>query len=348
MKHRANTLTWDSTTEVAKLLDAPQKKIALLVHINPDGDALGSALGLSRLLSNTGHECLVISPNDFPDFLKWMPGAPEICLLSESFAKAEEFMRTAELIFVVDCNELKRIIKLQEIYNAATAYKILIDHHPGPDLYVDCMLSDTSVSSTAELVYRFIMETGMQRFADPDVATCLLTGIMTDTGCFSHNSSRRKTYETVASLLDYGIDKDDIYNRIYNNYSEKRMHLLGFSLHEKMEVLNGYHTAIISLTRDELNSFNFQVGDTEGFVNYPLSIKGIRFSVLFVENGDRIRISLRSKGSFPVNEIARKHFNGGGHSNASGGESFETMDETIERFKSLIPDYKAELSEYED
>jgi phosphoesterase RecJ-like protein len=192
------------------------------------------------------------------------------------------------------------------------------------------------------------METGMQRFADPEVATCILTGIMTDTGCFSHNSSGRKTYETVASLLDYGIDKDDIYNRIYNNYSEKRMHLLGFSLHEKMEVLNGYRTAIISLTRDELNSFNFQVGDTEGFVNYPLSIKGIRFSVLFVENGDRIRISLRSKGSFPVNEIARKHFNGGGHSNASGGESFETMDETIARFKSLIPDYKAELSEYED
>jgi phosphoesterase RecJ-like protein len=348
MSHRKNTLIWDSTVEVAKLLDALPKKIALLIHINPDGDALGSALGLSKLLSNKGHECLVISPNDFPDFLRWMPGAPEICLLSDSFSRSEEFMKIADLIFVVDCNELKRIIRLQEDYNASGAYKTLIDHHPGPDLYVDCMLSDTSVSSTAELIYRFMMETGLQKHADKDVATCLLTGIMTDTGCFSHNSSTRRTYETVASLLDYGIDKDEIYNRIYNNYSEKRMHLLGFSLHEKMEVLEGYHTAIISLTRDELNLFNHQVGDTEGFVNYPLSIKGIRFSVLLVENGDRIKISFRSKGSFAVNEIARKYFNGGGHSNASGGESYKSMNETIVRFKSLLPEYQEELSDYED
>ena len=253
MSHRNNTLVWDSTAEVVKLLDGPPKKIAFLIHINPDGDALGSALGLSKLLTNQGHDCLVISPNDFPDFLRWMPGATEICLLSESFSQAEEFMKNAELIFVVDCNELKRIIRLQEDYNASSAYKILIDHHPGPDLEVDCMFSDTSVSSTAELIYRFMIETGLQKYADKDVATCLLTGIMTDTGCFSHNSSSRKTYETVASLLDYGIDKDEIYNRIYNNYSEKRMHLLGFSLHEKMEVLDEYHTAIISLTLDELN-----------------------------------------------------------------------------------------------
>jgi bifunctional oligoribonuclease and PAP phosphatase NrnA len=348
MSHRNNTMVWDSTAEVVELLGTTPKKIAFLIHINPDGDALGSALGLSKLLSNKGHECLVISPNDFPDFLRWMPGAPEICLLSESFPRAEEFMKNAELIFVVDCNELKRIIRLQEDYNASKAYKILIDHHPGPDLYVDCMLSDTSVSSTAELIYRFMIETGLQNHADQDVATCLLTGIMTDTGCFSHNSSSRKTYETVAALLDYGIDKDEIYNRIYNNYSEKRMHLLGFSLYEKMEVLDKYHTAIISLTLEELNKFNFQVGDTEGFVNYPLSIKGICFSVLFVENGNKIRVSLRSKGSFAVNEIARKYFSGGGHANASGGDSYESMEETISRFKAIIPEYQEELSDYEN
>jgi bifunctional oligoribonuclease and PAP phosphatase NrnA len=348
MSHRNNTLIWDSTAEVAKLLAAPPKKIAFLIHINPDGDALGSALALSKLLLNVGHDCLVISPNDFPDFLKWMPGASEICLLSETFSKAEEFMKIADVIFVVDCNELKRIIRLQEDYNSSKAYKVLIDHHPGPDLYVNCMLSDTSVSSTAELIYRFIIETGLEKYADKDVATCLLTGIMTDTGCFSHNSSSRKTYETVGSLLDYGIDKDEIYNRIYNNYSEKRMHLLGFSLHEKMEVLEEFHTAIISLTRDELNSFNFQVGDTEGFVNYPLSIKGICFSVLFVENTNKIRVSLRSKGSFAVNEIARKYFNGGGHANASGGDSYVSMEETIAQFKAIIPGYREELSLYED
>lgn len=348
MRHRNNTFVWNSTTEVVKLLDAAPKKIAFLIHINPDGDALGSALGLSKLLSNKGHDCLVISPNDFPDFLKWMPGVPEICLLSESLNRAEEFMKIADLIFVVDCNELKRIIRMQEDYNASSAYKILIDHHPAPDLIVDCMLSDTSVSSTAELIYRFMVETGLQQYADKDVASCLFTGIMTDTGCFSHNSSTRKTYETVASLLDFGIDKDEIYNRIYNNYSEKRMHLLGFSLHEKMEVLEKYHTAIISLTQDELNSFNFQVGDTEGFVNYPLSIKGICFSVLFVESDNRIRVSLRSKGSFAVNDIARKYYNGGGHANASGGDSYVSMDETISRFKAIIPDYREELSDYEN
>jgi len=267
--------------------------------------------------------------------------------MSESFTRAEEFMKNAELIFVVDCNELKRIIRLQEVYNASGAYKIMIDHHPDPDLAVDCMLSDTSVSSTAELIFRLILEAGMEEYVDQDVATSLLTGIMTDTGCFSHNSSTRRTYEIVASLLDYGIDKDAIYNRIYNNYSVERMHLLGFSLHEKMEVLSKYHTAIISLTHDELKSFNYQVGDTEGFVNYPLSIKGVRFSVLFVENGDRIKISFRSKGSFPTNEIARKYFNGGGHINASGGESYVSMQETISLFKSIIPSYKEELADYE-
>jgi bifunctional oligoribonuclease and PAP phosphatase NrnA len=348
MGHRNNTIIWNSTAQAVKLLDSPPKKIAFLIHINPDGDALGSALGLSRLLSNGGHECLVISPNDFPGFLRWMPGASEICQLTQSFGRAEEFMKNAELIFVVDCNELKRIIRLQEDYNASPAYKILIDHHPDPELAVDCMLSDTSVSSTAELIYRFMIETGLQKHADQDVATCLLTGIMTDTGCFSYNSSSRRTFETVASLLDYGIDKDEIYNRIYNNYSEKRMHLLGFSLHEKMEVLESYHTAIISLTLDELKSFNFQVGDTEGFVNYPLSIKGICFTVMFVENGDKIRVSLRSKGSFAVNEIARKYYSGGGHANASGGDSYVSMEETISRFKAIIPEYQKELSEYED
>jgi phosphoesterase RecJ-like protein len=348
MGPRINTLVWNSTAEVVRLLETSSRKIAFLIHINPDGDALGSALGLSKLLSNMGHDCLVISPNDFPDFLRWMPGAPEICLLSESFSRAEEFMKNAGLIFVVDCNELKRIIRLQEDYNASTAYKIMIDHHPSPDLEVDCMLSDTSVSSTTELIYRFITDAGLTKYADKEVATCLLTGIMTDTGCFSHNSSTRKTFETVASLLDYGIDKDEIYNRIYNNYSEKRMHLLGFSLHEKMEVMDNYHTAIISLSQAELKSFNHQVGDTEGFVNYPLSIKGIRFSVLFVENSDKIKISFRSKGNFAVNEIARKYFNGGGHNNASGGESFRTMGETLALFKSILPEYLEQLSDYED
>jgi phosphoesterase RecJ-like protein len=329
------------------MLSKPAKQVAFLIHVNPDGDALGSALGLLKMLENMGHSCMVISPNDFPEFLKWMPGVKEICLLNESFDKAAGFLKKADMVFVVDCNELKRISKLNEVFTASGAYKIMIDHHPDPDLDVDCMLSDTSVSSTAELIYRFVLESGLKEYIDRDVADCLFTGIMTDTGCFSYNSSNRETFETVAALLDYGIDKNLLYQRVYDNYSMERMRLLGFSLNERMEILPVYNTAFISLTRTDLSQYNFQVGDTEGFVNYPLSIKGIRFSVLFVENEDLIRISFRSRGKFAVNEFSRKYFNGGGHANASGGESYTGMDETIRLFKSLLPAYRDELSGYE-
>ncbi len=311
MGHRNNTLVWNPTTEVVRLLETTPQKIAFLIHINPDGDALGSALGLSKLLSNMGHDCLVISPNDFPDFLRWMPGAQEICLLSESFSKAEEFMKKADLIFVVDCNELKRIIRLQEDYNNSTGYKILIDHHPGPDLEVDCMLSDTSVSSTAELIYRFMLETGLQDYADKDVAACLFTGIMTDTGCFSHNSSTRKTFETVASLLDYGIDKDEIYNRIYNNYSEKRMHLLGFSLHEKMEVLEEYHTAILSLTRANLSRLTtrWEIRKALSIILFPLKESGFPFCLL--KMGIKSKFPSAQREVFPLMKLPGNILMGG-------------------------------------
>ncbi len=348
MTRRIHSLIWDNTEGTVKRLNIRGKKIAILIHINPDGDALGSSLALNRLFINLGHTCMVISPNDFPDFLKWMPGASDICLLNRNFEQAEDFLKKADMIFVVDCNELRRIIRLQEIYNESAAFKVMIDHHPEPDLQVNCMLSDTSASSTAELTYRFIRETGLSPYLDKDVAACLFTGIMTDTGCFSHNSSRRETYEAVATLLDFGIDKDAIYDSIYNNYSEHRMHLLGFGLHEKMIVLPEYRLAYIVLTKEELTRFNYQVGDTEGFVNYPLSIKGICFSVLFMQNSDRIKISFRSKGTFPVNDLARKYFNGGGHLNAAGGESFTTMEETLERFRGVLPLYKEELSGYEE
>jgi bifunctional oligoribonuclease and PAP phosphatase NrnA len=348
MKVQHSKLIWQDTEYVKKLMHESGKNIALLMHINPDGDALGSALGLCKLLENMGHHGLVISQNDFPEFLKWMPGINNICFIKNSFSRAEEFLKQADLIFVVDFNEMKRIIKLKDAYNSSRAYKVMIDHHPDPELDVDCILSDTSVSSTAELIYRFMVETGLQEYADRDFATCVLTGIMTDTGCFSHNSSTRGTYDTVAALLDFDIDKDEIYYRIYNNYSRERMQLLGLSLHEKMEVIPDLRTAIITLTRKDLTSFNYQDGDTEGFVNFPLSIKGIRFSVLFQENVDQIKISFRSKGNFAVNEFSRKHFGGGGHLNASGGQSFASMEETVSLFKSLIPAYRNELSDYEE
>jgi phosphoesterase RecJ-like protein len=193
-----------------------------------------------------------------------------------------------------------------------------------------------------------MLDAGFQASIDRDVAACLFTGIMTDTGCFSHNSSGRKTWETVAALLDYGIDKDEIYSRVYDNYSEERMRLLGFSLNDKMEILEKYHTAYISLSKNDLSRHHFQPGDTEGFVNFPLSVKGICFSVLFLEKDDLIKISFRSKGSFAVNDFSRKYFNGGGHVNASGGESYDSLEDTVLRFKSLLPEFENVLSNYEE
>jgi len=348
MNGRKDILIWDSLADALSLLRNPVKKIALVVHPNPDGDALGSALGLSRLMENIGHHCLVISPDDYPDFLKWLPGATRICLLNQALNGAIDFLKNADMIFVLDCNELSRINLLIEAFTSSDAYKILIDHHPGPELQVDCILSDTSVSSTAELICRFIEEAGFHNAMDAEVATCLFTGIMTDTGCFSYNSSKRKTYETVAALLDYGFDKDAVYYKVYDNFSAERMRLLGFSLNVKMEIIPGYCVALISLTRDELLRHQFQTGDTEGFVNYPLSIKGIRFSALFMEKENHIKISFRSKGNFSVNDFSRKYFNGGGHVNASGGESYASLEETVSRFKSILPAYRDQLSVYDE
>jgi phosphoesterase RecJ-like protein len=252
-------------------------------------------------------------------------------------------MRAADLIFAIDFNEMKRFRELKDIFDESEAFKVLIDHHPDPSMKVDCMLSDTSASSTAELVYRFIHETGNMRWIDKDIATCLFTGIMTDTGCFSYNSSNRKTWETVADLLDYDINKDQIYALTYDNYSEHRMRLLGFSLNDKMEVFPEYKTGLITLSKEDMARYHFEVGDSEGFVNYPLSIKGVIFSALFLEKDEHVKISFRSKGNFPVNEFSRDNFQGGGHKNASGGEASCSLQEAVRQFKELLPRYKDKL-----
>jgi phosphoesterase RecJ-like protein len=341
-------INWNPTKLTEELLRSPGKQIVIIVHINPDGDALGSSLGLLKLFSILGHQCNVISPNDYPYFLKWLPGTDRVIVFKNSPVQSVDLLKRADIIFAVDFNDLKRVKELNEAFEHSQAHKVLIDHHPDPDMAVDCLLSDTSASSTAELVYRLIIETGLLPRVDKDIASCLFTGIMTDTGCFSYNSSNRKTWDTVAALLDYGIDKDRIYHLTYDNYSSDRMRLLGFSLNEKMEVLQEYRTGFIWLSKEDLLKFKFEAGDTEGFVNYPLSIKGIRFSALFIEKEDHVRISFRSKGGFAVNDLSRKYFNGGGHRNASGGESYTGLADTIKRFKELLTVYKEKLSEYED
>lgn len=343
MKHPNERVIWQNAEQSKELLNGPPRRIAVLSHLNPDGDTLGSALGLLIVFNKLGHYCSVISPNDYPDFLKWLPGNECITILKHSHRKALDILNSAEIIFSVDFNEMKRFRELKDAFESSQAFKILIDHHPDPLMKVDCLLSDPTASSTAELVYRFLVEAGFSHLIDKDIATCLFTGIMTDTGCFSYNSSNRKTWETVAQLLDFGIDKDAIYSLTYDNYSEHRMKLLGLSLNKNMEVFHEFHTAFITLSKEDMERYYFEVGDSEGFVNYPLSIKGIRFSALFLEKEDHIKISFRSKGSFPVNEFSRDNYHGGGHKNASGGEDYRTLSESIEHFKELLPLYKDKL-----
>lgn len=348
MNNKRHRINWESARHTSDLLLKPGKQIAIITHINPDGDALGSSLGLLNLFRKMGHHCHAICPNDYPGFLKWLPGTEYLIIYKKEHDRSVDLLKLADLIFAIDFNELKRVKELNEVVESSRAHKVLIDHHPDPDIAVDCMITDTSSSSAAELVYHFIVEAGLLEWMDEDIASCLFTGIMTDTGCFSYNSSNRITWETVATLLDYGIDKDRIYSLTYDNYSSDRMRLLGFSLNEKMEVLPEYRTGLIWLSKDDLRRYNFKAGDSEGFVNYPLSIKGIRFSALFIEKEDHVRVSLRSKGDFEVNEFSKKHFNGGGHRNASGGESYMGLAETVKQFKELLPAYKDKLCENEE
>ena len=322
---------------------APPFRITLLTHINPDGDAIGSMLGLYWFLVKKGCQVSMAIPNSIPQFLEWMEGVDRILIYAEQEEKVKEEMQQADLLFCLDFNEAGRLGKMQPFFEALEVTRILVDHHPEPDCKADHIFSVQEVSSTAELVYQLIDGLGELAMVDTVIATCLFVGIMTDTGCFSFNSSHPRTYEIVAELLLRGIDKDRIFSLVYDNYSAERMRLLGYSLEKKLVILPEMRTAYISLTREELERFNHAKGDTEGFVNYPFSVSGIRVSALFLEKQDHIKISFRSKGDFPINAFAEKFFNGGGHENAAGGESYEPLEKTLQKFENLIGQYSEEI-----
>jgi phosphoesterase RecJ-like protein len=319
--------------------------IVIVTHTNPDGDAIGSSLGfyLFLLKFNPNAKLKVIVPNDFPSFLKWMPAIKDILIYQENEKAATREIHKADLCFCLDFNSLKRTDKLSPFLEISKAYKILIDHHPQPDTNFGTMISNIASSSTSELIYDVINALSGKQLMDKEIASCLYVGIMTDTGSFSYSCRRPETYLVVAELISIGIDSELIHRRIYDTYSENRMRLLGYCLSERMKVLNDFHTAYIFLTLDDLNRFKHQNGDTEGVVNYALSIEGIVLAVLFTEKEDKIRISMRSKGEFSVNDFARSHFQGGGHKNASGGDSFSSMNETLIYFESVLENYKDEL-----
>ena len=329
-------------TKLKKVL-GPPFNVVLLTHINPDGDAIGSVLGLYWFLVKKGCSVSMATPNYFPHFLRWMEGAGRIMDFKKDPGNVNVALKKADLVFFLDFNETDRLGGIRDSLDDIKALTIMIDHHPDPAGFADHIISDTDASSTAELVYRMICDLDGKELVDRPIAECLFTGIMTDTGCFSFNSSNPETFGMVAELLQNGIDKDRIYSQVYDNYSIERMKLLGYSLKDKMVVLPDLRTAYISLTAEELGQYSHRTGDTEGFVNYPFTIKGIRITALFLEREDHIKISFRSKGDFRINRITQEHFNGGGHMNAAGGESFESLEQTIARFEELIAKHADEI-----
>ena len=329
---------------IKELLSTP-KKIVIIPHRNPDGDAYGSSLGLYHYFLKTDHIVNVISPNDCPDFLKWLPSQEQIVVFEDEQFKGVELLKEAEVIFTLDFNALHRVGKMmQKELEKSTATFIMIDHHKQPDDYAAYTYSDASISSTSQMIYHFFEKMKLVNTVDKTIATCLYTGIVTDTGSFKYPSTTSKTHIITASLIDKGIDHTKIHNLLYDTNSYNRLQLLSKAL-RNLKLIEEYKTAYISLSQKEMNSFNFKKGDTEGFVNYGLSLKGVVFAVIFIEDQKQgiIKMSFRSKGTFSVNDFARENFDGGGHINAAGGRSELSLKDTITKFLEIVPLYTNEL-----
>ena len=336
-----NRVISEDNIQKAKKLTFHYDKIVIVTHRAPDGDALGSSLGLYHFLKETGkRDVQVIVPNDYPVFLHWMPGAKSVINAEWQKKHAELVIASADLIFCLDFNTLKRIAQLENPVRQSKAKKILIDHHLSPENFCDVTISHPEISSTSELIFRFICRMGMfERINEPG-AECIYTGMMTDTGAFTYHSSSYSIYYIISELLQKGIDKDAIYAKVYNQCKEGRVRMQGYVLYEKMKLFDEYKTALITLSEQEHMRFNPERGDTEGFVNIPLSMKKVVFSAFIREDKGIIRISLRSKGTFPTNRFAEEVYGGGGHLNASGGEFSGTLEEAVKKFEDALPVYK--------
>ena len=309
-------------------------KFVIVSHEMPDGDAIGSSLGLYHYLMSFDKKSIkVIVPNGFPEFLRWMPGAKDIIVYEQYPDFAAQLMSEADVMFCLDFNAVKRVGKMASAIVASDARKVMIDHHLEPEDFCKVVISHPEVSSASELVFRVICALGDVSMIEKDAAECFYTGMMTDTGSFSYNSNSSEIYVIVGELIKKGINKDDIYRRVNQVHSESRLRLMGYVLYEKMRVYTDKQAALFTLRQDELNRFKYKSGDTEGFVNLPLSIDGVSFSAFLREETNLIKISLRSVGDFPCNKFAAAYFNGGGHKNASGGEFYGTLDEAVKVFE---------------
>lgn len=329
--------------KIKKLL-SEKRKIVITTHNNPDGDAIGSSMAMYHFLKKQGHKVDAIVPNMYPQFLAWIPGADKMIVYENKSAKAQTLLAQAEIVFCLDYNAIHRTGSLADILERTEAKRILIDHHIDPETdSFDYCITTVNTSSTAELVYNFIQHLGGSEFIDKPIAESLYAGIVTDTGSFSFSCNNKETFEVTADLIGRGVDAQKLHRLIYDTFSENRLRLLGFAIHNRMIVREEFKTALIYLTKADLKKFNYQVGDTEGIVNYPLTMEKINQSILLTEKEKMIRMSFRSKGKFSVNEIVRKHFNGGGHLNAAGGKSFTSIEKTIENVKAVLPLYKKDL-----
>ncbi len=326
------------------LLDQP-KKVVILSHTNPDGDAIGSSVALARVLTEKGHSVNCILPNRFPYYLKWMPGSEGIIIHAhDKLGIAQSVIAAAEVVICADMSSLSRLEALSEVIaQNTTAKRVLIDHHLSPSSEFDLVFSFPESSSTAYLVYEIIKAAYGTEVLDKDIATLLYVGMITDTGNFAFSTINPQLFRAAADLLETGIEVPEIYNKVYNSFTEGRARLFGYVINRKMKTLLKGTVAYMSLTEDEMRRFWFQQGDSEGFVNYPLSIKKVKMSAMFSEQqGSFIRVSLRSHGNVDVNTFARRYFNGGGHRNAAGGKSFMNMEDTIAHYIAAVEEYHNE------
>ena len=317
--------------------------IVIVTHTRPDGDAVGSSLAFSLFLKGLGKNVTVIVPTAMPEFFLWMPTADEVLTYTEQKSLADVRIKSAELIFALDFNDLNRIGDMAISVANAQAKKILVDHHLNPEGFASLIISYPDMSSTSEMIFRLICRMGYYAEMTKECAECIYTGMMTDTGSFTFNSSKAEIYTIISKLIEKGIDKDEIHRRVYDNYSENRFRMLGHLLSERMKIYPEYGAAVLYLNKEDLAMYHNQAGDTEGFVNIPLSIKGVVMSAFFKEDMDKIRVSFRSQGDVAVNEFASQYFNGGGHKNAAGGTMMLSLEETIKLFEEKLPTLKEQL-----
>ncbi len=325
------------------LLDEP-KKIIITTHQKPDGDAMGSSLGMFHFLKSMGHEVTVISPTNWAKFLNWLPGSDKVVNFEAEMDKCIQLINQANILFCLDFNIMVRTKRMEVPLTQATGIKVLIDHHQQPPEGVyDYGYSDTQKSSTCEMVYDFIAASPFSDKMTKDIGTCLYTGVMTDTGSFRFAITSANVHRMVAHFKDLGIEHSLIHDNIYDNFSESRLKFIGNALLYRMEVLYEYNTALMVIPRKDLQKYEIKTGDTEGLVNYLLSIEGIKFGALLIDRTEERKWSFRSKSNFDVNALARAHFEGGGHFNAAGGRSSASIEENVEKFKEVLKQYENQL-----